>query len=184
MREVYHKIVQSASPLESFIYFARNKDKIENGSNTQLQIEDDDLKISLYVPCNNMMEGIVGMLICRNSEEVDFYTQLWEKLQDDKIFETEEEKIYAFINIWVNEKIPYYHLDMSTRVYLSDEEYTQTVLEKKDLLERLRFIMALDLDQRTEQSGLIVGLLDQCQYLQEKAVVLAQVMDLVDKRRV
>lgn len=118
----------------------------------------------------------MGKLIKENMDEKDFYDELWKKgIQNNPLFEQEDEKIYALYCVWMDRRIPYYKLDMGIR--MPNEEYKEITVKNEARIRKAVFVINSDFSQKTERASLLNKILDESKSESEKAVILAQILD-------
>ena len=86
------------------------------------------------------------------------------------------DKIYAWLFVWRSSFIPYFQL--ANGIKMSNEDY-QSISERLFLkISEINFILNSDFDQKTEQCSLLLTVLDSCKDLEERSVLLSQLLGI------
>ena len=96
------------------------------------------------------------------------------------LFDSKDEKIYALGRIWSDARIPYFCV--KDGIKMSNEEFISIIENKKELLQEANFILNCRYEQRTETGSLLLDLLERCDDSKERAVVMARILDLLEKK--
>lgn len=180
---VYQTIKKAERPEELLRFFLENVDEIDSSEENEVEQRFTASEVQkLRSDCGQMIDGTLSKLINSSLEEETFYHELWEKVIDkNNMLSTEDEKIYALCQIWRDGRIPYFKLEPGLK--MSNERFREIGTEKRKLLKKAIFVMNKDFEQKTERSSNIVRILDLCENEEEKAVVLAQIL-AIEQRRV
>lgn len=145
--------------------------------------EEDDIawEIMLFEhKCGTLVEGMLDNLMSDGMEEDDFYCALWNEIQESRYFKLEKEKIYAIYEIWTDGRIPYYKLPEG--IQMDNEVFGAIIARNLDQIKKIVFILNAKYAQRTERSSLLIRILDSLETEEDKAVILAQILAVIDKR--
>ena len=118
------------------------------------------------------------MMALQNMElpEKDFYDKLWRYLSTTPFLPTFEARVIGLYNCVIDKRLPYYAINRSASLSMDQEEFEAhltSIGEKK--LGRMEYILNADFDQKTEQSSLIVAMMDSLRTFEERTVFLARV---------
>lgn len=178
--KVYEIILESDDQVELFEWFLKNVGDINSTQECEIepQISEEDFK-KLSQSCNTMVAGLLENLLSENLPEEEFYKSLWERVfQSDTILQKKEQKIYALFRIWNDPRIPYF--EMESGLKMDNDIFKHIVESKKQEIKKARFILNSVFEQRTEYSSLLLKLLDEECQNEERAVVLAIILALVE----
>lgn len=176
--EVYDLIDKQEQPGLALRIFLEKADSLE-----EVDEEDDPTELDLMqfeYRCGTLVEGILDNLICERPGEDDFYCALWTAIQESQYFEQKKEKAYALYEVWTDGRIPYYKIEEGIR--MNDEEFREIGIRNIDKISKIIFILNSKFAQKTERSSQIIRVLDSLESEKDKAVILAQIMAMVDKR--
>lgn len=127
-----------------------------------------------------LIAGILDSLISDGREEDDFYCALWNEIQESRYFEQEKDKGYMLYEIWTDGRIPYYK--MPEGIQMKNEEFKEIIEKNLDQIKKIIFVLNSKYSQRTERSSLLIRILDSLETEEDKAVILAQILAVIDKR--
>ena len=96
------------------------------------------------------------------------------------LFDSKNVKIYALGRIWSDARIPYFWVKDGLK--MSNEEFIAIIERKKELLQEANFVLNCKYEQRTETGSLLLDILERCDDDKEKAVVMAGILDFLEKK--
>lgn len=99
---------------------------------------------------NSFIEFFVGQ---KDSTE-NFYTNMWQSIQNDTFFPTEASKVFAFYYVVIDSRVPYFELDQGYG--MSNESYRKLRKKHAALLKKVRYILNTEFEQKTEQASLLL----------------------------
>lgn len=143
--------------------------------------KEDENAVDLFVEhiekYEKMIHGIIVRLVKENDSEKEFYQKLWDLIESDGLIDSgESEKIYAWIFVWKDKLIPYYKTEGTVK--MSNDQF-QDYIEKLDSkINKIRFLLNIDFVQKTERSSSIMKVIESCNTIEEKSVLLAILLDL------
>lgn len=175
-------ILSSEEPEEAWKYFFQNADYIDSSDEKEVEAFFTAQQIQKYDKeyCE-LIEALLNKLVIQRCEKEEFYNELWKKIiKSNIICDGENEKIYAIAKIWADARIPYFHIGEGIR--MSDEEFSEIIDKNKELLQEVTFILNCKYEQRTETSSVLLDVLERCDGIREKSVVMAKILDLVEKK--
>ena len=130
---------------------------------------------------SNLIDAIINKLIIRRCEKEEFYDELWESIvKSDLLFDGKNEKIYAVGRIWSDGRIPYFCL--KDGIKMSNEEFSSIIEKSKELLQEVTFILNCNYEQKTETCSMLLDVLERCKSNNEKAVIMAKILDIAQMR--
>lgn len=179
---VYDIIKKAERPAEQLRFFLESADEIESSGENEVEKRFTASEVQkLKNDCEQLISGALSKMINSSLEEDAFYQGLWENVIDNNpMLSTENEKIYALYQIWRDGRIPYFKLEQGLK--MSNERFKEISMENRGLLKKAIFVMNREFEQKTERSSNIVRILDMCKNEEEKAVILAQVLDIGERK--
>lgn len=100
-----------------------------------------------------LVDQMLKMSMDDNPPEDTFYGRLWE-LVSNPVFVDEKSRVFALYWTLIDKRIPYYHLDSGLR--MSNEDWKSLASELNDKRNKLRFILAADLEQSSQRADLLL----------------------------
>lgn len=126
---------------------------------------------------SKLIDGLLEKLLQKKLEKDDFYKELWENINSDIVFEGGNAKAYAIYNLFADIRMPYYKIGEGLR--MSDEAYKKTFDGLLSKISEAKFILAYPMEQRTQIASLLVDLIEGMDSMEKKAVLMAQIIELV-----
>lgn len=179
---VYDLIMESQFPKMSLMYFLENADYIDSSEEKEVEayFTAQQLK-SLEKQYSDLVDAIINKLTLCHYKKEKFYEEVWEKvLNSDMLFDSKNVKIYALGRIWSDARIPYFWVKDGLK--MSNEEFIAIIERKKELLQEANFILNCKYEQKTETGSLLLNILERCDDNKEKAVVMAGILDFLEKK--
>ena len=174
---VYEIIARDpASSVELLRFFYNNADRIQSSDQeTADTIITEEMAKSLHECYSEVVDAMFEQLLEKNLPEEDFYTKLWEMINQSPTFEDENAKIFAFFYIWIDVRIPYYQLDNG--LAMSNEEFRELSDSLITNIQKARFIMRTTMfKQRTSRASVLLDLLDSVSEEKERVVLMAHIL--------
>lgn len=178
--EVYALICKEKQPglaLRRFMEKTKSSRKLKGADE-----EDDSTALDFMqfeYRCGTLVEGILDKLMSDRMDENDFYRAVWDEIQESRYFEQENEKVYAMYEIWSDGRIPYYKMPEGIR--MGNEEFAERIKNNLDQIRKIIFVLNSKFAQKTEKSSLLLEILDSLETEEDKAVILAQILAMIDK---
>lgn len=121
-----------------------------------------------------IIEQIVANLQNKNSEENDFYKELWQQLQNEALLPTKIEKVAALIQLAELPQIPYFQLDEIEKM---DDAQFQTYTEKvMPELKKAIFVIGYGYPQKTQVAEQLIKLATAIKDQKARTVFVAQII--------
>lgn len=179
---VYDLICESEEPEKAWQYFFENADYIDSSDEKEVDAFFTAQQLQKYEKeYSNLIDGILNKLVMRHCEKKEFYSELWESIMHSNIVcEGKNEKIFAIAKIWSDTRIPYFQV--KDGIKMSDEEFSEIIKNNKERLQEVTFILNCQYEQRTETSSLLLEILEKCKDNKEKAVVMAKIIELSERK--
>lgn len=166
---------------EALEYFYESSEEVKFGEqNPDEEVFDTGEQYQLAKSYGKMIDGALEALIRQNLPRREFYEKLWDYIAQDTILADKKEKAFALYYIWIDVRIPYFELDQGLK--MPNDVYRELVIKLKPLIKKARFILYAPTDQKTERASRILKLLDELQDDKEKAVLMALVLGMIEKR--
>lgn len=175
-------IIKEKDQEAAFCYFLEESDDIESSGKSEADRYFTATEIQkLERESGKLVEGILTNLLERKMTPENFYGELWKKaIAKNSILELEKERIYALYRIWIDGRIPYFQLENDLK--MTNEKYREVIEKNRVQIREAIFIMNSQFTQKTERSSLIVKVLDSCSTEEDKAVVLAQILNISERK--
>lgn len=179
---VYEIIMESENPIYLFEWFLENVGDIKSVKDQEVGIiiskEQFDM---IQQSSDTMIAGILDNIFFEYLPKKEFYRVLWERIfLNDILFQKKEQKIYALLKIWKDNRIPYYEIEPGLK--MKNDEYKEIVEEIRSEIEKSIFITFSKFEQKTQRSSLFLKLLGECKEEKEKIVLLSVMLSLVEKK--
>lgn len=121
--------------------------------------------------------------VVHNKLEVkNFYELLWNMVMKNSLLNSEKEKAFGLLWILADNGIPYYEL--GTPLSMENDEYREIIENNKESIERIKYILSIPFEQRTEVASLILQELVRCDDYKVQTVLLTQAMVIHSKKEV
>lgn len=174
--------MEAEEPKAAWKYFFENADDIESSDAKEVDAYFTAQQLQIYEKeYSDLIDGLLNKLVMRGCEKEEFYNELWECIiKSDVICDEKNVKIYAIGRVWSDARIPYFCI--KDGIKMSNEEFRDIVEKNKGLLQEVMFILNRHNEQKTETGSMLVDVLDRCANNKEKAVVMARILDLTERR--
>lgn len=181
---VYNMICEAEEPKKAFEFFFDNADYIESSEEKEVETYFTAQQLYRYEKeYGDLVDALLNKVIVRKYEKEKFYEELWQSIVvSDVLFDEVDLKIYAIGRIWSDARIPYFCL--KDGVKMSTDEFADVLEKNKKLLQEAVFILSCKYEQRTEMSSRLLDLINRCDEEKVKIVVMAKILDYVEKRSV
>lgn len=179
--EVYGMICKQKRPGLALRRFLEKSDSLRKRK--EVGEEDDSTALDFMrfeYKCGTLVEGILDKLMSDKMGEDDFYCAVWNEIQESRYFVQKKEKVYAMYEIWTDGRIPYYK--MAEGIQMENEEFGEIIRKNLEQIKKIIFVLNSKFAQKTERSSLLIGILDSLETEEDKAVILAQILAIIDKR--
>lgn len=181
---IYNRIQEEEKPKSAFQYFLENADEIDSTEEKELDQVFTATEIQrLKKKCEPLIEGVLESLLSENISTEDFYGRLWEDgICGNTFLQTDKEKIYALYRVWRDSRIPYFQLGEGMK--MSNEAYMECCNKNIHLIKKAFFIINTSFSQRSQQSDLLLRVLDECETNVDKVVVMAQILGVTERKAI
>lgn len=129
-----------------------------------------------YRDIKPIMDRLLSKLIEKNDTPDVFYRNLWNKINNDALFETDIEKITAILFLLLSSKIPYFQ--MGNAVQMSEEEFQQIGEEVKQCFRKAVFALNRGYEQQTEVASQILNILQEIPEQRKQIVFISKLIGL------
>lgn len=119
-------------------------------------------------------------VICDKLEIEDFYRLLWNMVMKNSILNSDKEKAFGLLWILADNGIPYF--EVGTPLSMENEEYGQIIDKNKKSIDRVKYILSIPFDQRTEVASLVLQEILKVEDYRVQTVILTQVMAIYAKK--
>ena len=140
-----------------------------------------DEDYTLSQPNREFVEKAVDNLIEKGVTEEEFYSQLWNSVYDNIVFDGDKDKIGILLCLVSNPKIPYFQ--MNKPIVTTEEKDIVKIVEKYfHDAQKGQFIMNMDYENKVETSLHLISLLDTIEEKDGKVVVLVSALSVLYDR--
>lgn len=105
----------------------------------------------------NLIDSLIELYIKQNVEESNFYFSLWNNIVSSGLFIQEEERIFALYYVLIDKRIPYFRLDPASLYSLSNERFQQIRNNNIKAIQKIRFILKANFNQKTERASALLA---------------------------
>ncbi len=173
---LYSVIKKSKDPGAFLQFIAEKKKELfpESRPGESVALQNGDYRI---------IDSMIDTIIHRQPDTETFYRDLWEKvLEKNPFLENDRQKSDALNRILSNNRIPYFQMPEGLKM---SEETFKTYLQKaQESINQLSFVLSSHFSQRTERSSLINHILDNSNSKEEKAVLMAVTLAIVEQKAI
>ncbi|TDL06452.1 hypothetical protein EUA04_17180 [Mycolicibacterium obuense] len=117
-----------------------------------------------------VVDQLLDLILSDNHSVVDFYGELWNLVQNP-IFHDRKAKAFAFYWVMIDKRLPYFQIGPGYR--MTEEEWRAATKRVSKKLAKLRFILAKDFRQKSEEASLLLQELDEMTDLEERIRALS-----------
>lgn len=145
---------------------------------------DEEEKELLIEKLGKYVNGLLDNFLRRNIKEFDFYQGLWEAIITDKlVLKDEIDKVFAVYYILIDSRIPYFRLGES--IPMTTEKLNEYLRDLTSYRQKIRFILSVPIDSKTERAGFLLEVLDEFQKSpEERAALMVYLMEALKKKKV
>lgn len=129
---------------------------------------------------NTALESYTRKGLIKNWDRPTFYAKLWPFVTNNPMWDSLEEKAFAFYYIAIDVRSPYFNVGIGLR--MSNADYSSIQDEIFEEFREFGFISALEFEQRTEGASLIVNLLERLASKEKKAVLMSRIIAYYEDR--
>ena len=104
-----------------------------------------------------LVNDMLAVLLDENPGEDEFYVQLW-ALVRNPILRDEKARAFALFWLLIDKRLPYFHLLEGMR--MANEDYGVANRRLRTARAKIRFILAREFDQKTQQADLVLKVID------------------------
>lgn len=148
---------------------------------TTEEIFGSDEKAYFIMAYGKLIDGALEALLQKNTSYEKFYVELWDFIEHNTILKEKKQKAFALYYIWIDARIPYFKLDEGLR--MDNDRFKELAEKLLPVLMKARFILLTPTEQRTQIASRILKLLDNAAGEEEKAVVMAYILGMLETRR-
>jgi hypothetical protein len=126
-----------------------------------------------------VVDEMLKSLINEDLIELEFYKKLWDTIKNP-FFKDEKSRVFAFYYILIDKRMPYFHLDQGLK--MTSIDFTMRAQKLSNKAAKIRFILAREFSQRTEEAFLILQEIDAEEETEDRAVLMAHLIALFRQR--
>ena len=118
----------------------------------------------------NLADEMLKTLISDNPIKADFYKGVWD-IVNNPFFKDEKARVFAFYYIFIDSRIPYFHLDQGLK--MSNEDFQLHVKKLVKKKAKIRFIIVREFPQKTEEASLLLQEIDSEESLEDRTILMS-----------
>lgn len=189
--EYISNITGSLGDVCSEIYFLYLKENDQASNNLRTFLEnwfeiDSDKSVSVkeyfpednYQECfddiNPIIDRLLTNLVEKNHPVENFYSNLWDGINNDILFDSDLEKICAVLFVLLSPKIPYFQMGDAMR--MDDDEYRSVSRDVEHWYKKAVFALNRGYEQRTEVASQIVDIFKEIVDEKQQIVYVAKLI--------
>ena len=111
-------------------------------------------KKALQEKYGDIVDSFIAFFTAQKYTVEVFYKNMWESIQNDAFFPDDAAKIFACYYVIIDKRVPYFALDQGYE--MSNESYRGLRKKHSALLKKIRYILNVELDQKTERASLLL----------------------------
>lgn len=170
------KRAQGSSRLSDIISMLENHgaEYEKEGSVTEgVSVASEDVKLYLS-KYKGFTKGVIDFLSNNGYSEDEYYSSLWSTLSSLLTEKTDLEKGVCLYAVLLDKRTPYYAVKPGLR--MSNAQYQKVTEKIAPQLDKMRFILHLANNQRTETASQILDVMDELKTKEDKAVFISKVL--------
>lgn len=149
--------------------------------NTYFNIDDIEKLKELYGKyVDEVINAVRNKVVYDRLEGKDFYKLLWDTIMNNSMLTSDKEKAFGLLWVLADNGIPYFEL--GNPISMEDDEYKAIVEKNKESVDRIKYILSIPFEQRTEMASLVLEELLKHVDFKEQTVMLTQVMGIYAKK--
>lgn len=161
-------------------YFFEESEMVESSEERNAErIFSEEEKSKYKELYRKIIDGALEALLVKNLSDDEFYKELWKFIDETSILADEKLKSFALYYLWIDVRIPYFKLEPGIR--MANEEYVTICKKIIEQIKRVRFVLNVTTEQRTERASRLVSMLDRLEDDREKAVLMSQILRMNDR---
>lgn len=112
--------------------------------------------------------------ISENWNREQFYVHLWNFISTNVMWSAVEEKAFALYYIAIDVRSPYYNVGVGLK--MSSDDYSKIQDEIFEAFREFKFIITLEIPERTEEASMVLRLLDRMETEEQKVVLISRIL--------
>lgn len=157
-------------------FFYENSDNIKSSEEKVATTEiSEEIYKKLHKQYAEVVDALFEQILSKNLPEDQFYSKVWDVIDQSPSFEDEYAKAFALYYIWIDVRIPYFQLDDG--LSMPDDEFRTLTESLMPSIQKARFIMCTTLfEQRTSRASVLLDLLNSIPNKKEQVVLMAHIL--------
>ena len=139
---------------------------------------DKDYDPVVYAEASGLKDRLISNLIHTGKTKKEFYSALWDKMNDVDLVATEDMRRLFFRCLWSDKRIPYFY--MENVCSMDNDEYSARTKEIKSILDEALFITSVRWEQRTQKVSQLMRLAEQIDDLRTRTVFWAVAIGFIE----
>lgn len=136
--------------------------------------EQDELKDEYGKYVDGILEASLKKAYNKSYSLEEFYTLLWGHFVKTEMLETTKEMSFALYYVVIDKKIPYFEIKKG--LLMSNEIYDKLITKNKDVIAKIKFVLANSFKQKTEEASIILDEIIELESYEEQVVVLSSMI--------
>ncbi len=123
---------------------------------------------------NQVLSSLLKKSYIERYSSRQFYHNLWAAFINGGIITLEKEYAFAIYYVIIDRKIPYFFLERGLQ--MDDQIFESYMIENRDVIAKLRFILNHSFTQKTEEASLIVQELTRLETFEEQVIAMVAIL--------
>lgn len=164
-----------------FEHFVKGFREISTDGNLDIpEIITDDKKEYLMRKYQRIVDGHLEEFL--NTRPIltkkDFYKELINYIMNDRNLGEDGAREFAIFDCCIDKRLPYAEVDLESGIRMDNQEYRECVEAiDGDTMDRIKYILSANLEQKTERASLLIREIDKCSDEKTKTILLATILN-------
>ena len=123
---------------------------------------------------NEILNSLLKKAYNEEYSSRQFYHNLWAAFINGGIITSEKEFAFAIYYIIIDRKIPYFVLEQG--LHMSNQVFENYMLENRDIIAKIRFILNHSFTQKTEEASLLVKELTKLETFEDQVIAMVAIL--------
>lgn len=130
-----------------------------------------------------MVDSYLEELIELSLPKPEFYTKLWNYIQNSSELTTQKLRVFALFNIVIDKRVPYFMIDRKSMLSMDNDQFTALNNQVGDeAFGELEYILKSKFNQKTEQASLVVKMLEALPEFKLKTVFIVRLIAFYERK--
>lgn len=115
--------------------------------------------------------------------EQQFYSELWEYIQNSPELTNKKLRVFALFNIVIDKRVPYIQIERKEMLSMENEEFAALNQQVGDeIFNKLEYILRSKFKQKTEQASLVIKLLESLPGIKLKTIFMVRIIAFYERK--